>query len=194
MHTTLAAKLAHAGQTLPVLKTERLTLRPFVFEDAKDVFDYAKDELTALYTTFSAHTSLEDSYYFLFEIVLASYLKGDLGPYAIDLDGKVIGAIELRTIPSPIRNHAREIGIILNTHYRGKGYMNEASKALIRYAFNETPIYRIFGCIEEDNKDSVRTLEKLGFTYEGRERHGRTLKGQYVDLLHYSILKPEWAV
>ncbi len=193
MLTTLAHKLEKAAENVPFIKTERLMLRPFTFQDAHDIFEYARDELTALYTTFSPHKSLEDSYYFLYEIVLPSYERGDLGPLALDLNGKVIGAIELRTIPSPIRHHTREMGIILNLHYRSKGYIHEAGKALIKYAFSQPGIYRLFGCVEMDNHASVKALEKLGFSYEGKEIHGRILKSHYVDLLHYSLLKKDWS-
>ncbi len=192
MGVTLAEKLASASKRLSTLTTERLILRPFTFEDAHDVFDYAKDEEVALYTTFDAHTSLDDSYAFLFDVVLPSYERGDLGPYALDFGGKVIGAIELRLMGSCIRAHTREMGIVLNQCYWGRGFYAEAATALITYAFSQADIYRILACIQIDNKKTIKATEKLGFIYEGRERSGRFFKGQYADLVHYSLLKPEW--
>lgn len=192
MAKTLEEELIKAGQHLPVLRTERLILRAFTPNDVHDVFEYACDEEVALYTTFQAHKSLEDSYFFLFHVALPSYKQGDIGPYALEYQGKVIGAVELRKMSSSMRSHVRELGIVLNKKYWRKGFIQEANRAVIHHAFKNPHIYRILATIEVDNKNSIKTVQKLGFVYEGCERHGRALKGRYADLLHYSLLRTEW--
>ena len=192
MEKTLEEELIKVGKKIPILRTERLILRPFTPYDVKDVFEYACEEEVALYTTFQAHKSLEDSYFFLLHVALPSYKQGDIGPYALEYQGKVIGAVELRKLSSPMRFHVRELGIVLNRKFWRKGFIQEATRKIISYAFKDPHIYRILATIEVDNKNSIKTVQKLGFLYEGCERQGRSLKGRYADMVHYSLLRTEW--
>ena len=192
MGKTLEEELIKAGEKMPVLRTARLILRAFTPHDVHDVFEYASAEEVALYTTFKAHQSLEESYFFLLHVALPSYKRGDIGPYALEYEGKVIGAVELRKMSSSIRTHVRELGIVLHKKYWRKGFIQEATRKIIAHAFKDPHIYRILATIEVDNKNSIKTVERLGFIYEGCERQGRALKGRYADMLHYSLLRTEW--
>ncbi|HEX2945572.1 MAG TPA: GNAT family N-acetyltransferase [Clostridia bacterium] len=61
-----------------------------------------------------------------------------------------------------------DVGYDLKTVYWGKGYMNEAMKAIISFAFSEMKIRRINACIYPDNHRSASLAEKLGFSFKGQ--------------------------
>ncbi len=63
-----------------------------------------------------------------------------------------------------------EIGFILGRSAWGMGYATEATKRLLRFAFEETPIEELVATIDPENIASRRVLEKSGLVYEGMRR------------------------
>jgi [ribosomal protein S5]-alanine N-acetyltransferase len=63
-------------QTIPVLKTKRLTLRPITLNDVEAMFHYASSEHVARYVTWEPHTSLDDTKKFI-EFILNGYKQGN---------------------------------------------------------------------------------------------------------------------
>ncbi len=51
----------------------------------------------------------------------------------------------------------------------GKGYATEAGRAMLDHVFARTSLERIWATIHQDNADSVRVVEKLGFSFQRRE-------------------------
>jgi len=56
-----------------------------------------------------------------------------------------------------------EIGYDLKVAFQGKGYMNEALRAIIEFAKNRMKVKTINACVYIKNAPSIRTVEKLGF-------------------------------
>ena len=48
----------------------------------------------------------------------------------------------------------------------------EATKAIIRYGFENINLHKVQICTKSINKPSKRVIEKCGFTYEGTARKG----------------------
>jgi RimJ/RimL family protein N-acetyltransferase len=76
--------------------------------------------------------------------------------------------------------------------YWGKGYGTEAMKIILRYAFTELNLRRVTLDVFEYNQRGVRSYEKAGFAYEGRERGTILREGRRWDLLFMGILREEW--
>ena len=76
--------------------------------------------------------------------------------------------------------------------HQGEGYAAEAATLVIDYVFAsfEKPGIRAF--TSERNDASQRLLEKLGFQQEGRFRKDRFRDGEYLDSIHYGLLREEW--
>ena len=51
--------------------------------------------------------------------------------------------------------------------YQGKGYMTEAARAIIHWAFQQPTIYRVYATTGVDNIASQRVMEKAGMQREG---------------------------
>lgn len=159
------------------IETERLRLRPFAETDAADLYQYAKDPEVGPAAGWPPHGSVEES-----RNIIRLVLNGPES-YAIckKEDGRVIGAIEL-TLNGEAKLTEREdeceLGYWIGKPFWGQGLMTEAAEALLRRAFTELGMRRVWCAYFEGNEKSKRVQEKLGF------RHEKTLREVDVPLLN----------
>jgi len=85
-----------------------------------------------------------------------------------------------------------EIGYSLIPSERGKGYCTEAVKIIVDYLFLAKDIVRIQAHIDPRNIASWKVIEKVGFKKEGTIRKSFFARGEWRDMLVYSILREEW--
>ena len=184
-------RIREVFRNLPTLETPRLILRRLQLEDAPDVFAYASDPEVARYTTWSAHRSLEDSLEFV-RAQLRAYEEGQVAPWAMvdRQSGRVIGTAGF-VAWAPV--HARaEIGYAMGRAYWGRGLMTEAVRAILRFGFEHMGLNRIEGRCMPENPASARVMEKAGMRYEGLLREQMYIKGRFIDLKVYAMLRREW--
>ena len=106
-------------------------------------------------------------------------------------DDTVIGTSTLFHIESS--NYRAEIGYALGREHWGNGYMQEALRALLDYAFGELNLHRIEADVDPRNGPSIRTLQRLGFKHEGYLRERWKVNDELQDTLFYGLLRREWA-
>ena len=87
-----------------------------------------------------------------------------------------------------------KLGYWLGQDYWRKGYMYEATKAMIKFGFNNLKLRRLNISAHTDNKASNVLIKKLGFKHEGtRIKYNRVKStGKIVDSNEYGLLKSEW--
>ena len=151
---------------LPQLETERLILRRFTLNDARDVFDYASNPEIAKYVGWEHHKSIDDAIDFL-NRVIPTYedpkTKEWTWGVVLKANGKLIGACSLWGEPV----HARaEVGYVIGRDYWGQGFASELTARLLHFAIHELRLPAVYGVFEQDNVVSRRLLEKLGFVFE----------------------------
>ncbi len=73
-----------------------------------------------------------------------------------------------------------------------RGYGTEALRLWISYQFAISKLHRIAFATYSFNDRVVRLAEKLGFTLEGCDREIVQWQGEWVDRLHFAILRSEW--
>jgi RimJ/RimL family protein N-acetyltransferase len=76
--------------------------------------------------------------------------------------------------------------------YWGKGYGTDATRAVLRFAFDEMNLNRIDLQVLDDNERGIRCYEKIGFVREGVQRQYRFREARYVDMVMMSILREEY--
>ncbi len=85
-----------------------------------------------------------------------------------------------------------DIGYFLYPKYQGNGYVSEALRCLIEFAFTKDNVYRINGTCITDNIASAHVMENCGMTREAElidiEWHIDRLKSRYL----YRLLRNEW--
>lgn len=89
-------------------------------------------------------------------------------------------------------NRKTEIGYWLSEQYQGKGIVTRSCAALIDYAFDRLDLYRIQLNAAVGNNKSQAVALRLGFTQEGIIRSGELHTRGFLDLVMFSLLKPEW--
>lgn len=76
------------------------------------------------------------------------------------------------------------LGYQLDQHEQSKGFMTEAVREIVDYAFNEMGLHRIEANIMPRNKASLRVVEKLGFYHEGLALKYLKINGVWEDHIH----------
>ncbi len=147
-----------------LFETERLFLRPWAQSDAESLFTFAKDERIGPIAGWKPHTSVENS----LEII-QSVLSAD-GTFAVCLkeDNAAIGSIALligKQSNLDLPETEAEIGYWIGVPFWGQGLIPEACRELIRYAFEELGMERLWCGYFDGNEKSKRAQEKCGFQY-----------------------------
>ena len=147
-----------------VLKTDRLTLRPFRGSDLSDFFEYAKVDGVGQMAGWLPHKNLDES-----RAILDMFIR-EKKTLALEHQGKVIGSLGIdlyneKDYPEFAVLQGREIGYVLSKDYWGQGLMPEAVTAVIQYLFDvENLDFLICGHFERNGR-SRRVIEKCGFRY-----------------------------
>jgi RimJ/RimL family protein N-acetyltransferase len=107
--------------------------------------------------------------------------------------GALIGDCALHRISSI--HHNAELGIVIvEKDYWSKGYGGDAIKTLLRYAFDELYLHKVYLRVFSFNPRAMRCYEKCGFQVEGRLiqqlfRHGAWHDEVYMGVLRDDFLK-----
>lgn len=176
--------------TLPeIIQTKRLILRSFKFCDVDDVFNYAKNPEWSLYLTVPYPYTYQHAEQFIAKQKLNDSKIEKA--WAITLDEKVIGGISLR---AKAEKHAVcELGWSVAQPHWGKGFTTEVATTIRDTAFNNFPeMHRLYARADLRNIGSWRVMEKIGMEREAILRQHANFRGEWVDEIWYSILRPEW--
>lgn len=181
--------LTHKGTQ--TIKTERLTLRKFVFEDANAMYEnWAKDERVTKYLTWPPHENLETTRYVL-SLWCNDYKNDNFYQWAIIFEGKVVGSISVVRISD--ENELAELGYCIGHDYWGKGIMSECVKAVTDFLFSQVGVNRVCICHAVKNPASGMVAKKCNFSFEGTHKEEfKSQWGEYLDISYYAIVKKEW--
>jgi RimJ/RimL family protein N-acetyltransferase len=171
-------------------ETKRLYLRKPLLSDAVPIFEqYAQEKEVTKYLTWQPHKNLKETKEFLKRCVNV-WKEGSAFPWSIIRkdDQQFLGMIEIVGIDHSGVN----VGYVLAKKYWGKGYIPEALKTIIKWAFEQDEIYRVWAFCDMENLASVRALEKSGMQREGILR--KWIKLPHIsevprDCYSYSIVK-----
>ena len=173
-----------------ILETERLILRPWEEGDAEECYRYAKDPRVGPAAGWPVHTSVENS-----RDVICRFLSAP-ETYAVVLKetGLPVGSIGLHRNDLASKDDEMELGYWLGVPYWGQGLIPEAAREMLRHAFEDLGLERVWCGYYDGNGKSKRVQEKLGFSYQ------RTTKDLPVPQLgetrtgHVNLLtREEWA-
>jgi RimJ/RimL family protein N-acetyltransferase len=105
--------------------------------------------------------------------------------------GKVIGQSNLN-IESKEHNCA-EIGWVTHQDFHRQGFAHEASKAVLKYAFDALEIHRVKAVMDTRTPASAAVAESLGMRREAEFKEVEFFKGEWCDMWNYAILRSEFA-
>lgn len=170
------------------LMLARCTIRRWQREDVPSLARHANNRKIwmNLRDTFPYPYTLEDGQRWV-ESCIADPLKPN---FAIAVHEQAAGGIGLRPGTDVYRRSA-EIGFWLGEEFWGRGIMTEALTAMTAHAFSRYGLGRIFACVFEWNKATMRVLEKAGYEREGVLRKSAIKDGRSIDTVLYAIVKEQ---
>lgn len=170
-----------------ILKGEKVVLRPVEMEDAELLRSMINDpDIESMVSGYSFPISRCAQKEWMNNLEKNQNVFRAI----IDINNSAIGEAILTDID--MKNGTAEIHIkIAGEDNRRKGYGFDSITTLTNYAFNELRLNCIFCLISERNIASKKMFEKCGYIYEGRLKKRIYKKGQYYDLLSFSVTNKE---
>ena len=179
-------------KTLPIITAPRVVLRWISEDDVDSLYDIFSDPKVMRYWSTVPLANREAAVALQREIAEGNESEKMFkwGVALRDSD-TVIGTTTLFNLN--LENGRAELGYAMAHAYWGKGYMTEALKALVSYAFDVMDLRRLEADVDPRNTASIRTLERLGFQREGFLRERWHVNGEIQDALFYGLLRRERA-
>ena len=175
----------------PVLHTERLLLRETALQDVEGVFAMESDPVAMRYWNTPPMDDLEQARASVNRAM--SHFATRLGiRWSIVRRADDVFLGHLSVFHFSEQSGRAEIGYGLARSYWGQGYMNEALRAVIDYAFGPLGVRRLEADIDPRNQASLRALERLGFQREGLLRERWQVGDEISDSALLGLLARDW--
>lgn len=113
---------------------------------------------------------------------ITSLKKEDLG-LVVEVDGHIVGILNLRQNPRKKFEHVCQFGVSLQPKYAGHGIGTELIDRAVRHAQESAVLEKIVLDVFSNNEGAIRFYERLGFVQEGRQKDQVKLKDGYTDLI-----------
>ncbi len=176
-----------------MIETSRLILRPFKLSDHADMLEYQSNPDVVRYVPWPVRTPQQVQEALEKGLTCTKIEKqGDSVLLSIELkeSKKVIGQTNLNYLSE--KNKYAEFGYVINPAYSGNGYVTEAAKALLTWAFANNDLHRIAAVMDQRNPKSRAVCERLGLRLEASHKEDDFFKGEWTDTWIFAILKREW--
>ncbi len=169
-----------------------IELRQLEQTDAMDIFQAidSQREYLGKWLPFVVFTrSVSDSEEFVNSVINAPKERFEL-QFTIRKRDQFIGLIGFKDTDKA--NKKTEIGYWLSEKYQKQGIITRSVEKLCNFAFNELDLNRVQIKCAVGNQRSKNVPKRLGFKFEGVERHGELLTGNiFTNLEIYSKLKSD---
>jgi len=173
------------------LRSERLLLRPLALSDSQAFFDIFSDADTLLYWSREPISSHEEAAA-LIQKELDFAKSGTCISWGVALPDSnlLIGKANIFQLSEQHRR--AEVGYILDRQHWGRGYMTEAMRCVLAYAFDKLKLHRLEADTDPENAPSLALLEKIGFQREGLFRDRWHVHGRWHDSVMFGLLEEDY--
>ena len=91
------------------------------------------------------------------------------------------------------KNRKGVLGIFIgDKDYWGKGYGTDATRTLLRFAFEQMGLNRVELDVYDFNPRAIRAYEKAGFRRDGVRREALYRDGEFHDIYLMGIVRADW--
>ena len=173
-----------------MLEGKLVNLRPIEKKDLEEMMKWINDqEVTHYLSNFLYPISQADEEEFLERMMRHKDTEKDL---VIETKaGSYLGQISLRKIDR--KNKDAELGIVIgHKDYWDKGYGTDAIKTLLRYAFGQLNLSKVYLQVFEYNQRGIHCYKKCGFKEEDRLKKEQFYDGKYYDVILMEVRKEEF--
>lgn len=177
------------------LETERLIVRDHLIEDLEGLHALLSDVDNTHFIQDLRTKTTDETRENLFEAMKQSTLDDRRKVFLAILEkssGKYVGEIGYTITVKSCEGDVAELGYFILKEFWGKGYVTEAARAVLDYAFDAGGIVKIETGCNAENVGSEKIMIKLGMTREAIFLKHSELDGKLCDRVCYRMLKQEW--
>ncbi|MFE5670775.1 GNAT family N-acetyltransferase [Agromyces sp. NPDC056523] len=152
------------GVRSPVIRTERLVLRPHRLADADAWYALQSDPRVVEHLSWPLRTRAE-SFVHLAHRTRHTRLEqlNDFLALAVLLDGRLIGDASLHLRSLDHADRRVDVGWVIGPDWQGRGYAREAAEAMLQLAFERLGAVHCEAHMTWGNAASKALAERLGF-------------------------------
>jgi diamine N-acetyltransferase len=167
-----------------MMNTEYRGLRRLRDSDAEPMLEWMHDDRVNRYfpRDFAGMTKAQAA-----EFIAGSFTEEDRSFAIANADDEYLGTVSLKHISR--RDRHAELAIATCHAAWGTGVAEAAVRDILRYAFYELNLGRVYLNVLDDNRRANRFYEKLGFQFEGCFRRHLWVRGELRDLNWYAMSK-----
>ncbi|ELA9458494.1 MULTISPECIES: GNAT family N-acetyltransferase [Vibrio] len=183
------------GEAIPF--NESLTIQLIQGSDLQDIIEMLNDDKVNQYLFFApADNSLYEGFFGPIIKNTAQAIKDGVWPdsptFVIrDQQGQYMGMCAVTAVMFLNGNY--EVGYQLPTCAWGKGVATRACQMMTEIGFTELNAHKVSADCYASNAGSYKTLEKNGFTQEGRQKDYYKLEQGFDNKLYYGITAEQFA-
>lgn len=172
-----------------MIKGVNVIIRSIIKSDRESYFNWINDrELVHFNSIFKPISELD--HHDWFEKI--SKLKNLVIYSIIERSSNIlIGSCSLRNINYVFKSAELQIRIG-EKDYHNTGFGSEAIKLLLKHAFLDLNLKRVYLYVFENNLRAVKAYKKCGFLEEGCLRSAAYIDGKYLNIKLMAILKNEY--
>ena len=168
------------------LKNDILKLRALEESDLNLLYEWENNSDNWLYTNtlmpFSKHTLLE-----YIRNCKTDFLSQESLKLVIELrDGTVVGTLDVFNIDH--FNGRAELGVFLDSKYRGKGYAAMAYNLFKDYAFDYLGWVNLYSIVPKTNSPMHAVMHRTGFISSGTLKKWIKVSREYEDAVIYTCI------
>ncbi len=169
-----------------------MVLRELRENDAMAMLEWMHDpEIQRCFREGIAKKSLEDVIIFIRQARVDGGIRDDYHfAIADEKNDEYLGTVSLKNIDMASRT--AEYAISLRRKAQGRGIAYSATVQILRLAFEEMGLERIYLNVLSENERAIRLYERIGFILEGEFRKHLYLRGEYHNLKWYGMLQEDY--
>jgi ribosomal-protein-alanine N-acetyltransferase len=180
-----------------LIETQRLIMRLAEVADVREIIRYYgenRDHLQPFSPTYPPDfldeaTWLEQVRTRLPEFAAGAGFRAFV--FARELPSRIIGNLNLTQVHRGAFQSC-VLGYNLAADEQGKGYMTEAVRGAVAFAFETWKLHRVAAGYMPRNTRSAAVLERCGFKVEGNAPAYLLIDGQWEDHVLTAIINPSW--
>ena len=171
-----------------------IILRPFRFEDSKQLYQAVHESLKELnpWMSWANETYTEAAAREYIAITRARWEERTLFAFAITRSDEILGGCTLSSIHA-VYQYCNLGYWVRRTRY-GQGIAGRAAKLAARFAFEKVGLVRVEIVIAVGNQASLRVAEKVGAHYEGVLLNRMVVGRSIYDAHMYSLLPSDFGL
>lgn len=104
----------------------------------------------------------------------------------VEDENEYLGTISLKNID--LKNKNAEYAISTRKKIWGTGINVIATKLILKYAFNELKLHKVYLNVLSNNVRAINFYKKIGFKHEGTFKEHLFINGEAVDLEWYGVI------